>query len=97
MGIADQIRDGLMILEGLSRDEASSRFWCVDRNGLLVESMGNALRHAQMGYARKDDEVAGWTRANPAQEAVRLIDGALLAAWHALRSIQTYPLGNRKP
>ncbi|ORY29162.1 putative malate dehydrogenase [Naematelia encephala] len=74
MGIADQIRDGLMILEGLTKEEAQSRFWCVDRNGLLVESMGNALRHAQMGYARRDEEVRDWERANPEQDAVRLID-----------------------
>lgn len=75
MGIADQIRDGLMILEGLTKDEAESRFWCVDRNGLLVSSMGNALRHAQMGYARDDAEVAGWQRENKEQNALRLGDG----------------------
>lgn len=75
MGIADQIRDGLMILEGLSKEEASKRFYCVDRNGLLVESMGNGLRHAQMAYARDDEEVADWPRANPEQNALRLKDG----------------------
>jgi malate dehydrogenase (oxaloacetate-decarboxylating) len=75
MGIADQIRDGLMILEGLSKEEASKRFYCVDRNGLLVESMGNGLRHAQMAYARSDDEVEHWERANPEQRALRLKDG----------------------
>lgn len=75
MGIADQIRDGLMILEGLSKEEASKRFYCVDRNGLLVESMGNGLRHAQMAYARDDEEVAHWERANPEQNALRLKDG----------------------
>jgi hypothetical protein len=75
MGIADQIRDGLMILEGLSKEEASKRFYCVDRNGLLVESMGNGLRHAQMAYARDDEEVAHWERSNPEQRALRLKDG----------------------
>jgi malate dehydrogenase (oxaloacetate-decarboxylating) len=78
MGIADQIRDGLMILEGLSKEEASKRFYCVDRNGLLVESMGNGLRHAQMSYARNDEEVADWTRANPEQNALRLKDGTCI-------------------
>ena len=77
MGIAEQIKDGLMILEGLTKDEAHARFWCVDRNGLLVMSMGNALRHAQMGYARSDQEVADWERANPEQTALRLVDGEL--------------------
>ncbi|WRT68875.1 uncharacterized protein IL334_005856 [Kwoniella shivajii] len=62
MGIADQIKDGLMILEGLSEEEASRRFWCVDRNGLLVESMGNNLRHAQLPYARPDEEITHWEK-----------------------------------
>ncbi|WVR09208.1 hypothetical protein IAU60_006270 [Kwoniella sp. DSM 27419] len=62
MGIADQIKDGLMILEGLDKDEAARRFWCVDRNGLLVESMGNGLRHAQLPYARPDAEVENWEK-----------------------------------
>jgi len=75
MGIADQIKDGLIILEGLNKDEAARRFWCVDRNGLLVESMGMGLRHAQLAYARPDDEVEGWERENKEQRALRLLDG----------------------
>ena len=75
MGIADQIKDGLVILEGLDKTEAARRFWCVDRNGLLVESMGMGLRHAQMAFARPDEEVEGWERANPEQRALRLLDG----------------------
>lgn len=75
MGIADQIRDGLMILEGLTKEEAENRFYCVDRNGLLVESMGNGLRHAQMAYARPDEEVKDWERENKEQNALRLLDG----------------------
>lgn len=39
MGIARQIRDGMCLIDGLSADEANRRFWCVDRNGLLVESV----------------------------------------------------------
>ncbi|KAI9636546.1 malate dehydrogenase [Dioszegia hungarica] len=74
MGIADQIKDGLMILDGLDKNEAARRFWCVDRNGLLVESMGNALRHAQMAYARPDEEVKDWKRQNEDQNAIRLLD-----------------------
>ena len=75
MGIADQIKDGLMILDGLDKNEAARRFWCVDRNGLLVESMGNALRHAQMAYARPDEEVREWRRENEGHDAIRLLDG----------------------
>lgn len=75
MGIADQIKEGLSILEGLDKDEAARRFWCVDRNGLLVQSMGMGLRHAQLEYARPDSEVEEWERANPEQRALRLLDG----------------------
>nr|XP_018258989.1 malate dehydrogenase (oxaloacetate-decarboxylating) [Kwoniella dejecticola CBS 10117]OBR81147.1 malate dehydrogenase (oxaloacetate-decarboxylating) [Kwoniella dejecticola CBS 10117] len=74
MGIADQIKDGLMILEGLSEEEASRRFWCVDRNGLLVESMGNNLRHAQLPYARPDAEVEDWAKSEGDNDGVWLMD-----------------------
>jgi len=81
MGIADQIKDGLMILEGLTEEEAESKFWCVDRNGLLVESMGNGLRHAQMAYARPDAEVQHWEKENPDQKGLWLMDGESGAGW----------------
>jgi malic enzyme len=104
MGIARQIRDGMVLIDGLTVDEANRRFWCVDRNGLLVESvshlaflpvvrltsvhradsvfddlpcrpqMGNSLRHSQLQYARPDSEVADWPRANPDNDALRLLD-----------------------
>jgi malate dehydrogenase (oxaloacetate-decarboxylating) len=50
----------------------------VDRNGLLVESMGESLRHAQLTYARPDEEVAGWEREVPEVDAIRLMDGESL-------------------
>lgn len=74
MGIADQIKDGLMILEGLNKEEAARRFWCVDRNGLLVESMGNGLRHSQMPYARPDAEVEHWTKEDEDKNGIWLMD-----------------------
>lgn len=74
MGIADQIKDGLMILEGLNKDEAARRFWCVDRNGLLVESMGNGLRHSQMPYARPDAEIEHWNKEDEDKNGIWLMD-----------------------
>lgn len=74
MGIARQIRDGMVLIDGLTAEEANRRFWVVDRNGLLVESMGNSLRHSQLQYARPDDEVSDWPRQNPDQDALRLMD-----------------------
>ena len=59
IGVADQIRDA-MVLEGLSKEEATRRFWCVDRQGLLTADMGDQLRDYQVSYARPAAESTGW-------------------------------------
>ena len=64
LGIADQIRDA-MVREGLSRDDASARFWLVDTGGLLTDDMGESLRDYQAPYARPAGEVKRWKRGNP--------------------------------
>jgi malate dehydrogenase (oxaloacetate-decarboxylating) len=58
VGIADQLR-AVMIGDGLSHDEATRRFWLVDRQGLLLDGMSE-LHDFQQGYARPDSEVLGW-------------------------------------
>jgi malate dehydrogenase (oxaloacetate-decarboxylating) len=62
IGIADQIRDA-MVNEGrgLSKEEATRRFWCVDIQGLLTDNMGgDVLRDFQVPYARPASEVSNW-------------------------------------
>lgn len=59
VGIADQIRVILMG-DGLSEADATRSFWCVDKQGLLIDDMGD-LRDYQQPYARPRAEVAGWT------------------------------------
>ncbi|MGW3024555.1 NAD-dependent malic enzyme [Streptomyces sp. NPDC001221] len=59
IGVADQLRDAL-VSAGLTPDEATRRFWCVGRHGLLTEGM--AVRDFQAPYARPADEVADWSR-----------------------------------
>jgi malate dehydrogenase (oxaloacetate-decarboxylating) len=59
MGIADQIRT-IMVDDGLSEEQATRQFWCVDRQGLLLDDMGD-LRDFQQPYARPNDEVSGWS------------------------------------
>jgi malate dehydrogenase (oxaloacetate-decarboxylating) len=59
VGIADQIRDA-MVREGLSKEEAAGRFWCVDRQGLLTTGMTDQLRDYQVTYARPAAESKGW-------------------------------------
>ena len=61
IGIADQIRDA-MVREGLSPDEATRRFWCVDRAGLLTADMTDRLRAHQLTYARPAGECQSWKR-----------------------------------
>ncbi|EJU01041.1 malate dehydrogenase [Dacryopinax primogenitus] len=74
LGIVNQIRDGMMMLDGVTKEAASRQFWCVDRNGLLLQSMGPNLRPGQMEYARPDHEVYDWPHEVEEQDALRLID-----------------------
>ena len=48
---------------GLSPEQARSRFYGVDRYGLVTEEMKD-LRPEQRAYARKNQEVKGWTQSN---------------------------------
>jgi len=58
-GIADQVRDAIAADCGKSKEEAAKQIWCVDKPGLLLKSQGDKLTHAQVGYARSDDEWKG--------------------------------------
>lgn len=59
IGIADQIRDA-MVRDGLTKEEAARRFWCVDRQGLLTTGMADPLADYQAAYARPASESKGW-------------------------------------
>ena len=61
IGVADQLRDA-MAREGISKEEAARRFWCVDRQGLLTTDMAGQLRKDQATYARPTAESKGWQR-----------------------------------
>jgi malate dehydrogenase (oxaloacetate-decarboxylating) len=60
IGIADQLRDA-MHGAGVPLDEATRRFWCVGRHGLLADDRAD-LRDFQEPYARPAAEVAEWPR-----------------------------------
>lgn len=64
IGNADQIRVAMM-QAGLSKEEATRHFWCVDIQGLLLDNMGNALRDFQVPYARPASEVKDWKHDMP--------------------------------
>ena len=60
IGVADMMRE-VMISDGLSEQEATGKFWTVDRRGLLTDDSA-ALRDFQEPYARPAAEVASWSR-----------------------------------
>ncbi|MBV9207494.1 MAG: NAD-dependent malic enzyme, partial [Actinobacteria bacterium] len=61
IGIADVLRQ-VMIAQGLSPAEATSRFWALGSKGLLTSDYPGKLRDFQVPYARPAAEVAGWRR-----------------------------------
>src|ERR1700757_2762078 len=60
IGVADYLRFA-MLSEGLSEKEAVSRFWIVDKDGLL-NSDRQDLVEEQKRYARDRNEIADWPR-----------------------------------
>jgi malate dehydrogenase (oxaloacetate-decarboxylating) len=58
VGIADQINDA-MLRYGLSDSEARSRFYLLDKDGLLTTN--SRLLDFQTRYARNTDEIKDWT------------------------------------
>jgi malate dehydrogenase (oxaloacetate-decarboxylating) len=60
IGIADMMRD-VMVHDGLSRDEATRRFYPLGSRGLLTGDTPR-IRDFQVPYARPADDVADWTR-----------------------------------
>lgn len=55
-GIADQIRDAIAVESGKSKEAAAKQIWCVDKPGLLLQSMKDDLTPAQHPYAKPDCE-----------------------------------------
>lgn len=60
IGVADGLR-AAMKSEGLSEQQARSRFWFVDRDGLL-HSGRQDLSPEQSSYAQPEERVSGWKR-----------------------------------
>lgn len=57
-GIADQLY-GAMLRAGLSENEAKSKFWLLDKNGLLLDTSED-VQFFQQPYLRDHKEVADW-------------------------------------
>jgi malate dehydrogenase (oxaloacetate-decarboxylating) len=59
LGIADMMGDQ-MVREGLSREEATRRFWALGRSGLIADDRLERLYDFQVPYARPWEEVKDW-------------------------------------
>ncbi len=62
-GIMDQILDAF-VDSGMSREDALSRFYIIDRYGLVVDDM-DGIPDFQQPYARKRSELAQWDVSDP--------------------------------
>jgi malate dehydrogenase (oxaloacetate-decarboxylating) len=58
IGVADSLRE-MMVADGLTEAEARSRFWVLDKDGLL-HSRRQDLAGEQMVYAQSVERVANW-------------------------------------
>jgi len=81
IGIADQLTAALTA-EGLSAEQARTRFWAVDRHGLAVGD-DHWLSADQRRYSRPSAEVADWQRDSvlggiPLAEVVRRVHPTVL-------------------
>jgi malate dehydrogenase (oxaloacetate-decarboxylating) len=61
IGIADVLRQ-VMVDEGLSLAEATSRFYALGSKGLITSDYAGAVRDFQVPYARPAAEVSSWRR-----------------------------------
>jgi malate dehydrogenase (oxaloacetate-decarboxylating) len=66
VGVADMLRE-VMVADGLDPVEATRRFWCLGRQGLLTDDRLDDLHDFQRAYAHPAAEVAGWTRTGTGQ------------------------------
>ncbi|KAI0697675.1 hypothetical protein BC835DRAFT_1269997 [Cytidiella melzeri] len=60
LGIARQLRDGIVATDGMDVAEANKRFYLIDKFGLIREALGpEKIRDAVKDFVRPDDE---WTQ-----------------------------------
>jgi malate dehydrogenase (oxaloacetate-decarboxylating) len=92
VGIADQIR-AVMVRDGLTEEEATRRFWLVDKQGLLVDGMSD-LRDFQRPYATPSSDVAGWDAAGTIRlaEAVSGVHPTILVGTSTVGGAFTEPI-----
>lgn len=94
-GIADQL-SAAMMAQGMTREQASARFWAVDRPGLLTTKTPG-LSDSQRRYARDLAEVADWAADQPGggislAEVITRIHPTILIGTSTLAGAFTEPI-----
>ncbi|KAI0778995.1 hypothetical protein BD413DRAFT_466623 [Trametes elegans] len=60
LGITRQLRDGILTIDGVDKDEANKKFYLIDRFGLIKNSLGTEkIREGLQEFVRPDDEWDG--------------------------------------
>lgn len=94
IGVADYLRDA-MISEGLSEQEARSRFWIVNSGGLLHTGRHN-LTDEQLVYAQPEDRIRTWLNASSGliglAEVIEHTDASVLIGLSTVGSSFTEPI-----
>ncbi|KAI5828245.1 hypothetical protein K523DRAFT_417770 [Schizophyllum commune Tattone D] len=72
LGIATQLRDAMVAIDGASVEDATRRFYCIDRPGLLTDDLpAGLMRDDQHEWARP---AAEWTGERNGKDRIDLID-----------------------
>ncbi|KAF9778268.1 hypothetical protein BJ322DRAFT_1025336 [Thelephora terrestris] len=72
LGVARQIRDAMVLIDGFPVGEANKRFWMIDRYGVIKESLGpSKIRPELEEFTRPDDE---WVNVQNSDNQVGLLD-----------------------
>jgi len=80
MGIAVQIRDAMVTADGISREKANSRFWAVDKEGLLYEREAGtkAMDKYRSDFIRSQAVGESWSRDVSLLEVVKRVKPTVL-------------------
>jgi len=59
LGIAHQLRDGIMQIDDVPLNKANKQFYLIDKHGLVKESLGDLIRTPLREFLRPDEEWEG--------------------------------------
>jgi malate dehydrogenase (oxaloacetate-decarboxylating) len=59
LGIARQLRDGIVQIDRVPLDKANKQFYLIDKHGLVKESLGGLIRPAVQEFVRPNEEWEG--------------------------------------